>query len=148
MMFARAVGNELIVPVTGNGLHRWTLKEGFTLIPGSRELGNHAVVGIQEIDGGLLLGTSNAVYTLKGQELLSLNETLNERLKKQEINRLLLLKDGTLAIGTINNGVYLFTPSTEEITHLSEKSNLSNNTVLALFESRAGNLWLALVRQD
>lgn len=146
MLFAKATGNELLVPVTGNGLYRWTQQEGFVLLPGSSALGNKEVVSIIDTEEGLILGTSNAIYLLREERLLPFSRELNERLRGQKINRLQLLHDGTLSVATINSGLFLFTPANGQTTQLNESSGLSNNTVLALFESRAGNLWLALDR--
>lgn len=146
MMFAQAIGNDLIVPVTGKGLYRWTLQRGFVLIPGSEVLGNKAVVGVTDHEDGIIVGTADAIYLLSTGRLLPFDEVLNERLRGQEVNRILQLRSGTLAIGTINNGVFLFTQNGGRLTHVNESSGLSNNTVLALFESHSGNLWLALDR--
>jgi len=58
----------------------------------------------------------------------------------------LLLHDGSLAIGTIASGLVLFGPDQGRMLLLDEASGLSNNTVLALNESKDGNLWLGLDR--
>lgn len=147
MMFANAMGNQLLVPVTGSGIYSWRQDHGFTLLPGSEELGNKEVVSILQLkNGAVLVGTADKIYTLQAGILKPWSLELNEQLKSRKINRLLLLKDGTVAIGTITSGVFFFEPESGTLSHLSETSGLSNNTVLALFESSAGNLWLALDR--
>lgn len=147
MMFVRATDNELIVPVTGKGLYRWTEQRGFTLIPGTETLGGKEVVSIAVTDDKkLLIATADALYTMGSDGLESWSLYLNEQLKERKINRLLLLRDGTLAIGTITSGVFFYHPTTKALSHLNETAGLSNNTILSLFESRSGNLWLALDR--
>ncbi|OAV42682.1 hypothetical protein [Lewinella sp. 4G2] len=146
MMFARADGNELIVPVTGAGLYRWTAESGFRFLPGSEELGEREVVGMVKRPDGLLVATGDGIYVLRQDKLDSWSAELNELLGGSEINRLLQLRDGTLAIGTITSGVFFYQQTAGTFSQLNETTGLSNNTVLALSESQWGNVWLGLDR--
>ncbi|MTB50365.1 hypothetical protein [Lewinella sp. W8] len=146
MMFATVVNGELLVPVTGSGVYRWEGGDHFVLLPGTEGLGEGEVIGLTEIDGVLLIGTADAVYQLDGGQLLPWWEAVNELLAETQANRLCRLRDGRLAIGTINGGVFFVDPQEGLITRLNERSGLANNTVLAMRESRFGNLWLGLDR--
>ena len=144
MMFARARGNELLVPVTGMGIFRWEVNDDFALLPGSEALGDRQVVGLIPVRKDLMVGTADAVLMIQNGALIPWSGRLNDELVGQKINRLQLLRDGTLAVGTITNGLYVFDPGDEALLRVDKTSGLGNNTVLAIFEGEAGNLWLGL----
>lgn len=146
MMFARARGNELVVPVTGRGIYLRKTSGDFALLPGSEALGEREVVSMVLSGDDLILGTADGVFLLHAGKLTPWNETLNEKLVGRKLNRLLVLQDGTLAVGTINSGLFIFDTKDGTLLRIDEASGLGNNTVLALFESNVGNLWLGLDR--
>ncbi|MCC6413275.1 MAG: hypothetical protein IT270_16555 [Saprospiraceae bacterium] len=55
-----------------------------------------------------------------------------------------LLADGKLALGTSLNGLVILDRQRRICHHLNKKSGLQNNTVLSLFTSKNGGLWLGL----
>ncbi|TXF89966.1 hypothetical protein FUA23_08400 [Neolewinella aurantiaca] len=146
MMFAVAAGPDLLVPVTGRGVFSWRVAEGFRLLPGSAALGDREVVSIIPAPDQLILGTADSVLGFKDGQLTSWDHRLNEQLAGTKINRLALLQDSSLAVGTIGGGLILFGPSQGKTLFLDEASGLRNNTILALNESKNGNLWLGLDR--
>ncbi|MDG1572243.1 triple tyrosine motif-containing protein [Robiginitalea sp. M366] len=54
------------------------------------------------------------------------------------------LADGSLALGTISEGVMLLRPDGSLLEKIGKAEGLNNNTVLSVFEDRDQNLWLAL----
>jgi DNA-binding CsgD family transcriptional regulator len=92
----------------------------------------------------LILGTADAVFLLRDGALVPWNAALNGKLVGKKINRLAVLQDGTLAVGTITSGLFIFDAEDAALIRIDEASGLGNNTVLALLESQAGNLWLGL----
>lgn len=146
MLFAEADGEALIVPVTGRGVFRWSRAGGYRLLPGTEALGEREVVGITIQDDGLLLAVEDGIFAWGNGVLRPWKFALNQALVGREINHILRLKDGTLAIGTITSGVYFFDERTDSWSTQTEATGLANNTVLSLFESKAGNVWLGLDR--
>ncbi|MFK8162443.1 MAG: two-component regulator propeller domain-containing protein [Lewinella sp.] len=146
MMFAQVWKKDLIVPVTGQGLFRWTAEAGFSLLPGTADLGDQEVVSIVPWKTGLLLGNADGILFWDGTRLAPWSVPISGQLSEREINRLEVLRNGSLAIGTITSGLYIFNPKRKTLLHLDEVSSLSNNTVLSLFQSAAGNLWVGLDR--
>ncbi|MEO0038974.1 MAG: hypothetical protein RIQ59_2185, partial [Bacteroidota bacterium] len=53
-------------------------------------------------------------------------------------------RNGNFAIGTISDGIYIFSKSGKLDYHISQTNGLSNNTVLSLFEDYDKNLWIGL----
>ena len=148
MLFAHAVADTLLVPLNQRGVVAVSRQLVATMpSPGPPGAGD-----VVELTGPnrnyLLLATSREVfrYDAATGQRTPWSAEANRLLAGQQINRLLTLRDGTLAVGTIRNGLYLFTPKGTLSTHLNFLNGLSNNTVLSLFEDRSGNLWAGLDR--
>lgn len=56
----------------------------------------------------------------------------------------LQLLDGSYALGTVSNGVYIVSPQGKVLLHINQENGLTNNTVLSLFEDVSHNLWVGL----
>lgn len=52
------------------------------------------------------------------------------------------LRDGTLAVGTIDAGLYLFFPDGRPSVHLDRTDGLPQNWIRFLYEDREGSLWV------
>jgi signal transduction histidine kinase/ligand-binding sensor domain-containing protein len=52
------------------------------------------------------------------------------------------LRDGTLALGTTDSGLYLIFPDGEPLVHLDASNGLPQNWIRSLYEDREGNLWV------
>jgi DNA-binding CsgD family transcriptional regulator len=55
-----------------------------------------------------------------------------------------LLSDGSLALGTSLDGLYVLDNGRRLQQHLTNRDGLQNNTILCVFADRAGNAWLGL----
>lgn len=53
----------------------------------------------------------------------------------------LRLANGSLALGTISNGIFILDESGQVAYKIIQTDGLTNNTVLALYEDRSNNLW-------
>ncbi len=69
---------------------------------------------------------------------------IDSELTDASINRAIRMKDGTMAIGTIRDGVYAITPEGKCKWHYNIENGLGNNSVLGLHEDTSGNLWVML----
>jgi hypothetical protein len=54
------------------------------------------------------------------------------------------LADGSFAIGTVSNGIYVLSNTGKIKYHITQNRGLSNNTALSLFEDADRNLWIGL----
>ncbi|WP_116108559.1 triple tyrosine motif-containing protein [Lewinella sp. IMCC34191] len=144
LMFAHAAHDKLWVPVTGEGIYRYTPAGGKMLLPGSDP--GDPVVGVVEAGEGMLVATRDGIHRYRDGEYEAWSDSANRILTGQQINRVLALRSGGVAVGTIMGGVYVFGAGGELEYQLSYGNGLSNNTVLSLFEDRDGNLWAGLDR--
>ncbi len=143
--FMHDVRGDLYVVDREKGL---MLLENDTLTP----VTDHPVVLQHEIAcimpmsrGDLLIGTSSEGFFMwDGEELSPWDNPVNEQLKQYSVYSGIRLSDNTYAIGTISNGVYITDAAGNLLQHVNRSKGLQNNTVLALFEDRKNNLWMAL----
>ena len=142
LMFARAIGQDLFLPVTGEGIYRRGPTGDATLLPNSDP--GAPVVGVARTADGLLVATGTRLLHYGGEGYSTWSAAADRLVREQQINRLRVLADGSVAVGTIRGGVFVFAADGRLECHLSYGNGLSNNTVLSLFEDRDGNLWAGL----
>ena len=65
-----------------------------------------------------------------------------QTLSNSTINSALRLRNGNLAFGTQNNGLFIYTEGGELVVHLNRRSGLNNRVILSLLEDKQGNLWI------
>ncbi|CAH1000712.1 hypothetical protein LEM8419_01846 [Neolewinella maritima] len=145
IMFAHGVNDRLLLPITGKGIVERSAKGPGTLLPGSDPSGQ-PIVGLAGPADHLLVATEDRIYRYRDGGLHPWSSAADSLLTGQQINRLISLRDGRVAVGTIVNGVYVFTAAGVLSYQLRFGNGLSNNTVLSLFEDRSGNLWAGLDR--
>ncbi|MEM8583316.1 MAG: triple tyrosine motif-containing protein [Bacteroidota bacterium] len=146
LMFSYPAGNKLYVPNTGQGIGIWEPNQTFSLITSTQHILQDEVTGIAEEGEKMLFATSfEGIYQLEDNELYPY--PIPAEVAAAQINRILKLSDGRLAIGTILDGLFILSPGSRRIEcHLNRQNGLQNNTVLALFEDEAKDLWVGLDR--
>lgn len=147
LLFIRKVGDRWIFPIIQNQLYSWQAGGVFAPITGTESLCGQRVKGIvPRPEGGFWVATENAGFYLYDEygNFAPWPTTVDEALKDYQINRVVRLRNGHLAVGTILNGLYIINESGHLAAHISKESGLQNNTILGLHEDQSGNLWLAL----
>lgn len=93
----------------------------------------------------LLVGTTNnGIFLFDGMKLTEWDSPINKQLKKDQIYSAIELPNNMLAIGSIQNGLYVINSQDKIIQHLNRYRGLQNNTILSLYYDKYGNLWLGL----
>lgn len=147
IMFAHQTkGGRLILPVIHSGLFELQHNNSFKLIPGSEILADRTVVCIISLNKDeFLVGTANnGIYEYRNGQFHRWNNAIQQQVIANQLNRAIRLSDGNLALGTILNGVYIINPEGKLLYHINQQNGLQNNTVLALHEDAAQNLWVGL----
>ena len=136
-----------------NAIYFQTMKEGlFEIESGEAKLvSDHPILkkftiaNVFTTDEGLLLQTQlDGIYKLVGNSLTRIVTDIDSELKSDFVYSSQRLKDGSFALGTVSNGVFILTDKGKLRYHLSQRKGLSNNTALSLFEDRDQNLWIGL----
>ncbi|MCB0578975.1 MAG: hypothetical protein KDD10_06655 [Phaeodactylibacter sp.] len=145
-MFLREVGGRILAPVIYEGLYEYLPDGRFEFLPGSEPLAGKRVATILPLEGSAFLAATqdDGLYQYSAGRLQPWGGALNQELKSVQVNKGIRLRNGNFAFGTILSGVYIVSPEGALLFHINQENGLQNNTVLALFEDDAGNLWAGL----
>lgn len=136
-----------------NAIYFQTLNEGlFEIESGVAKLvSDHPIlkkftmVNIFTTEDGLLIQTQlDGIYKLSGNNLTRLTTDVDAELKSSFVYSSQLLEDGSFALGTVSNGIFILSDTGKLKYHISQSKGLSNNTALSLFEDKDRNLWAGL----
>jgi len=115
------------------------------LISNNSILKGNKIVNILSIDEGLLIHTQfNGFYKLINGNLVKFNTEADSEIAASSIYSSQILSDGSFAVGTISNGVFILTKEGKVKYHITQIKGLCNNTVLSLMEDTQRNLWIGL----
>jgi DNA-binding CsgD family transcriptional regulator/membrane protein implicated in regulation of membrane protease activity len=109
------------------------------------KLNSSRLVGISTIDNNLLYITAdNGFYFIENNVVKPWVLNFGIDFDELTIYSSTQLKDGSLILGTISNGLMHITSDGRLKYSLDYEKGLSNNTVLSIFEDKKGNLWLGM----
>lgn len=141
------VGNTLYALLQGKGLH--TVRGGrFVLVPGGAALNGpeeRLAAMLPEVDGGILLVTRDGDWLRYDGTSIRAAWSQDVQAKLPSgINCGTVLLDGTYAVGTARNGIYVIDTAGRVTMVLDEVRGLRDDGVLALYQDHEQTLWAAL----
>jgi ligand-binding sensor domain-containing protein/DNA-binding CsgD family transcriptional regulator len=115
------------------------------LVSNNPVLQKNKIVNIFSTHEGLLIQTqSSGFFQFISGTLTKFNTEADAILSQSSIYSSQRLSDGSFAIGTISNGVFVLSSDGKIKYNINQNKGLSNNTVLSLFEDNDKNLWIGL----
>jgi len=138
---------------TNNSIYFQTWGEGLFEIENgkSKLISNHPLVINSKIvnvfsdeDGLILQMAQNGFYRLTGNTVSKFATQADAELATSTVYSSQMLSDGSFALGTVSNGVFILTSAGQIKYHITQNKGLSNNTALSVFEDSDKNLWLGL----
>ncbi len=138
---------------TKTSIYYQTINEGLFEIEGGKGklisdnpiLKKYTIVNVFTLDDGLLIQTQiDGFYKLTGTSLSPFKTDVDLELKSGFVYSSQRLQDGSYALGTVSNGVFILSGTGQLRYHISQSKGLSNNTVLSLFEDKDQNVWVGL----
>lgn len=138
------VENQILTQIPGEGLHRVT-ESGFELIQNGRFFSDKRISNILPYDRNrwLISTFSQGLFLYDGQiKPFPLSNAFwkNEYL----INYSTRLKDGSIALGTQNAGLFILDQNGQIRYHLDKKSGLMDLTIHYILEDDQQGIWLAM----
>jgi hypothetical protein len=82
------------------------------------------------------------IFKIENGDVLPWNESMQRYYREANINCLIRLRSGNIAVGTQNNGLLILNPDGGLVMRLTRGTGLENRTVLSLFEDDLSNLWV------
>lgn len=138
---------------TKTSIYYQTINEGFFEIEGGKGkrisdnpiLKKYTIANVFTLGDGLLIQTQlDGFYKLKGTSLSPFKTDVDSELKSGFVYSSQRLQDGSYALGTVSNGIFILSDAGKLKYHISQSKGLSNNTVLSLFEDQDQNVWAGL----
>lgn len=115
------------------------------LVSNNPILQNNRIVNVFATDEGLLIQTQwNGFYQLTSGNLIKFHTEAESVLSASSIYSCQQLSDGSFALGTISNGLFIMSKDGKIKYNITQNRGLSNSTVLSLFEDSDKNLWIGL----
>ena len=136
-----------------NAIYFQTIKEGLFEIESGKAklvsddpiLKKFTMVNLFTTEDGLLIQTQlDGIYKLSGNTLTRFVTDVDAEIKSSFVYSSQLLEDGSFALGTVSNGIFILSDTGKMKYHISQSKGLSNNTALSLFEDKDRNLWAGL----
>ena len=137
----------------GNTVYFQKLNQGIFKIENGKEklFSNHDIlksnrlINIFNIDSKLIFQTKqNGFFVYDRQLLKPWSVPANDIISNLTAYNSIMLQDGSIAIGTISNGIVLMSNTGVLDYTLNQNKGLYNNTVLSVFEDVDENIWLGL----
>lgn len=106
---------------------------------------SNKIVNVFSIDEGLLIQTQlNGFYKVIQNNITKFTTEADAQIAASSIYSSQLLSDGSFALGTVSNGIFIIANDGKLKYHITQNKGLSNNTALSLFEDLDKNLWIGL----
>jgi len=136
--------NSIYFQTAGEGL--FEIENGKSkLVSNNQILKNNRIIDVFAIDEGVLIQTQyNGFYKLSGTNLTKFSTEADSEIAASSIYSSQHLSDGSFALGTVSNGIYIISKEGKIKYHITQNRGLSNNTALSLFEDVDKNLWIGL----
>ncbi|WP_240408998.1 helix-turn-helix and ligand-binding sensor domain-containing protein [Flavobacterium psychrotrophum] len=136
--------NTILYQAIGSGL--FEIENGQSrLVSDAPILSKSKIVNIYGRDDSYLIITQyDGFYELKNGVLTRWNIAADADLNTSSIYSSQLLSDGSFALGTVSNGIFIITQQGNVKYHITQNKGLSNNTALSMYEDEDNNLWLGL----
>ena len=138
------VEDAIFFAVSGRGI--FSINNGVAVleIP-SDILADREVIKMFRQDKTLHLVTrTGELYNFYNNQLSRINTELSSQITGKSIFSALQLKDGSLLLGSVENGLYHVSSRGLLLEHFNQENGLQNNTVLHLYLDEDENVWAGL----
>lgn len=138
------VGNTILYQTFGSGLYE--IENGKSRLASAHPvLVENKIVNIFSKNDGYLIQTQfNGFFEYTGDTVTKWNTEADNDLMASSIYSSLMLSDGSIALGSVSNGIFIISGEGKLQYHITQNKGLSNNTALSLFEDHDKNLWIGL----
>ncbi|MEQ9230928.1 MAG: triple tyrosine motif-containing protein, partial [Cyclobacteriaceae bacterium] len=137
------IKDELIVHVLDKGLFVYQ-NDQLVNIPNTKAINDVIISMIPREAGFICFTVSGQIFEISNDKVISYNNELVDELGTSIVNTAIRLKNGDIAIGTQNSGLFIINAEMEIKKHLTKGQVLTNRTIMALHEDDFNNLWIGL----
>lgn len=138
------VEEELFFQVKGEGIY--SIEQGEpVLYSNTNVFKENRLINLFRIEGSLIgITATKGFYTFNQSEAKAWSKVTNKLLDKINVYSAIIRQNGSIVLGTIENGVLQLSNTGEMEYQIKKGTGLNNNTALALMEDVDQNLWVGL----
>ncbi|WP_235357611.1 hybrid sensor histidine kinase/response regulator [Arsukibacterium ikkense] len=139
------VNQRLYIREQGTGLLMMH-QDNFQLIPGGEHFANESIFVLEPFSENTLLAGSReqGLYLINENGITRFPTAYDQQLKDAVLYSGLTLNNGNIALGTVQNGVFILNKQGKLLGHYNRNSGLLDQNVRALYQDHQGGLWLGL----
>lgn len=139
------VNQQLYIREEGTGL-LVLQQDNFQLVPGGEHFANESLFVLEPFDDNTLLAGSRetGLYLLNNKGVQRFATAYDQQLQEAVLYSGLTLNNGDIAVGTVQNGVFILSKQGKLVGHYNRNSGLLDQNVRALYQDHQGGLWLGL----
>ncbi len=144
IFFLNSFNKELYLQEKNNGIVKYNY-ESLSIINDSKLAKKATIRFIIPFYNDIILGDGKSgLYKFKDNKISYWDCEVNQYLSTTDVNCAVQIDSAKLAIGTLQNGVFIINKQGEILNHFNKQSKLENNTVLGIGIDHTKNLWLAM----
>lgn len=138
------IENQIYVASVRNGIYIMRGKE-FIRKENWSAVNNDIIHNIEKHQGKLYVFTkANGVFVEENNQLVPWNNLLNSKLKSDAILTSKFVSNKILAVGTVQQGLYLVDLDDHSFKNINRQNAIKNNAVLSITQDKENDLWLGL----
>ncbi|SNY53352.1 Signal transduction histidine kinase [Arsukibacterium tuosuense] len=139
------VNQQLYIREEGTGL-LVLQQDNFQLVPGGEHFAKESLFVLEAFDDTTLLAGSRetGLYLLSSDGVTRFTTAYDQQIKEAVLYSGLTLNNGDIALGTVQNGVFILNKQGKLVGHYNRNSGLLDQNVRALYQDHQGGLWLGL----
>ncbi|MBV2128298.1 hybrid sensor histidine kinase/response regulator [Arsukibacterium indicum] len=121
-------------------------QDNFQLVPGGDHFAAESLFVLEPFDDNTLLAGSReaGLYLLNQNGVKRFATAYDQQIKQAVLYSGLTLNNGDIALGTVQNGVFILSKQGKLVGHYNRNSGLLDQNVRAMYQDHQGGLWLGL----
>ncbi len=141
IMGAGKIGDAILLYLKGGGIEKFAQGKFQPVAAFAAEIGVSAILPLPS--GKIIIAGYNAgLFQLQGNTVSKFITQCDAALKNKEIYTATVLPNGTIALATFSDGVYVINENGQQLAHYDKSNVLPDNNLYSCFADSFGGLWL------
>lgn len=136
------VDGQIYFHITNEGIYTLTSGKKVKVFNQNPLTEDEVITFYQDAESFVFLTRNQGFFRIKNDRVEKWQTSFDNVLEETSAYSAIRLKDNSLVIGTISNGLLILDDNGELAYHINEKNGLANNTILSLFGDSENTIWI------